>query len=147
MRPVVATLIVLALGLVTAAQGPASSDKDLNKLQGSWKRAAAETDGKKVSAEELQKTTLTIKGDEYILKTGDQTRKGHIKLDATKKPKQIDIISDAGPNKGKKLLGIYELEGDTFRYCVAQPGKDRPTEFASRPGSGVGLYVNKREKP
>ncbi len=48
MRPVVATLIVLALGLVTAAQGPASYDKDLNKLQGSWKRAAAETDGKKV---------------------------------------------------------------------------------------------------
>ena len=147
MRPVVATLVVLVLGLVSAAQGPANAKKDLDKLQGTWKRTAAEMDGKKVSADELQKTTLTIKSDEYVLKMGDQTRKGHIKLDPTKKPKQIDIISGAGPNKGKSLLGIYELEGDTFRYCIAQAGKDRPTEFASRPGSGQGLYVNKREKP
>ncbi len=147
MRPVVATLIVLALGLVSAAQDSAKANKDLDRLQGTWKRASGEMNGKKVSAEELQKTTLTIKGDQYVLKMGDQTRKGHIKLDPTKKPKQIDIISGAGPNRGKTLQGIYELEGDTFRYCVAQPGKSRPTEFSSRPGSGQGLYVNKREKP
>lgn len=147
MRALVAMFIVLMLGLVSAAQDSAQANKDLDRLQGTWKRASGEMDGKKMSADELQKTTLTIKSNQYVLKMGDQTRKGYIKLDPTKKPKQIDIISDAGPNKGKSLLGIYELEGDTFRYCVAQPGKDRPTEFSSRAGSGHGLYVNKRDKP
>jgi uncharacterized protein (TIGR03067 family) len=117
---------------------------DLAKVQGTWKRSAAEVDGKKTPEDELARTTLTITGDAYVLKTGEQTRKGTIKLDGTKTPKQIDLISAEGPNKGKSLLGIYELQGDTFRYCLAMPGKARPTEFSAGAGSGQGLYVNRR---
>ena len=46
------------------------------------------------------------------------------------------------------MLGIYELEGDTFKVCFAAPGKaDRPTEFKSAAGSGHRLLVLKRETP
>ena len=100
--------------------------------------------GKKLSADDLKGATLTFKGDHYTLKQGGQTRTGTIKIDPTKKPKQLDIISGEGPNKGKSLLGIYELDGDTLRYCVSPPGKTRPTEFSGKVGQS--LYVNKKEK-
>jgi uncharacterized protein (TIGR03067 family) len=120
---------------------------DLAPRQGTWKRVAAEVDGKETPAGELKGTTLTIEGDRYTLKQAGQVRTGTLKLDSTKSPKQIDIISAAGPNKGKSLAGIYELQGNTFRYCVAQPGKARPTEFSAKAGSGLGLFVNQRATP
>jgi len=52
-----------------------------------------------------------------------------------------------GPDKGKTLLGIYELSDDAYKVCFAAPGKDRPTEFNSKEGSGNRLIVMKREKP
>jgi uncharacterized protein (TIGR03067 family) len=135
-------LLILPLGLLTSPQDDTA--KDLAKLQGTWNRVSAEVNGKKVAAEELKGVTLTVKGDGYTLKQGDQTRTGTVKIDATKKPKQIDIISAEGPNKGKSLLGIYEVDGDTLRYCIAQPGKTRPTEFAGKEGQS--LFVNQRAK-
>jgi uncharacterized protein (TIGR03067 family) len=135
-------LLVLSAGLVFAAEG----GKDLDKLQGTWNRESGEVDGKPAPAEEIRNGKLTISGDKYTLTIGEQKRSGTLKLDEKKTPKTIDIISAEGPNKGKALLGIYELKGDTFRYCLARPGKDRPTEFSAEAGSGHMLYVNKRSK-
>jgi uncharacterized protein (TIGR03067 family) len=142
-----ALLATLACGIILAAvhaQDDAAK-KELAKLQGVWKRVEAEVDGKKVPVAELQTTTLTIQGDKYTLNTGGQVRTGVFKLDPTKSPKQLDIISDAGPNKGKSLPGIYELDGDILKYAVSNPDKDRPTDFVSKPGQS--LYVNKRSLP
>jgi uncharacterized protein (TIGR03067 family) len=145
----VALMTALSAGLLLAAEGPQedAAQQELKKLQGRWSRVSAVTNGRPAPEETVKQSTLTIAGDKYTLKMGDQTRQGTLKLDPTKQPKAIDIISAQGPNKGKSLLGIYELEGDTFRYCVAEPGKERPTEFASKPGGGHSLFVNKREKP
>lgn len=143
MRKVAALLLVLAAGLVVVA---ADAKDELDKLQGTWARTTAEVNGKPAPEGELKNTTLVIQGDQYTLKTPDRDRKGTLKLDPTKSPKEIDLTPSAGPNKGKTLHGIYELDGDTFRYCLAVDGKDRPTEFSSKPGSGHGLFVNKREK-
>jgi len=38
------------------------------------------------------------------------------------------------------------LEGDTLKSCVAPIGKDRPTEFASKPGTGHTLRLFKKAK-
>src|SRR5262249_3394473 len=38
----------------------------------------------------------------------------------------------------------YELDGDTYKVCYAVPGKARPKEFVSRPGTGISLEVYKR---
>ena len=46
----------------------------------------------------------------------------------------------------KTKLGIYELDGDTYKFCLAPAGKPRPTEFTSKEGSGHSLGVSKREK-
>jgi len=72
---------------------------------------------------------------------------GAFKVDATKKPKTMDMTPSEGRYKDKTLLGIYELDGDTLKICFAEPGKDRPTDFTSKAGSGVVLAIHKREKP
>jgi uncharacterized protein (TIGR03067 family) len=137
--------VVLSLCLVSAQAQEDAAKKEFAKLQGTWKRVAAEVDGKKVPAAELQTSTLTVDGDKYMLNMAGQMRTGVFKLDPSKTPKQIDIVSDAGPNKGKSLPGIYELDGDVFKYVVSSPGKERPTDFTAKPGHA--LYVNKRVAP
>lgn len=149
-RMCTALLLALPIALlpaVAAGQKDDAAAKELAKLQGTWKRVSAEVDGKKASAGELKGATLTVSGDRYTLKQGSETRTGTLRLDPTKTPKHLDIVSGAGPNKGKSLLAIYELDGDTFRYCVAPPGKARPAEFSGKAGSGHSLFVNKRERP
>src|SRR5262249_33947960 len=44
--------------------------------------------------------------------------------------------------------GIYSLEGNTLKICCVSPysgGKERPTELATKPGSGHLLLVFKRQ--
>jgi hypothetical protein len=42
------------------------------------------------------------------------------------------------------MLGIYELSGDELKICLADPGADRPKEFASAKGSKATYMVLKR---
>jgi hypothetical protein len=51
-----------------------------------------------------------------------------------------------GFTKGKKQLGIYELDGDTFKSCFGAPGAERPKDFTSQPGDKQTSSVWKREK-
>ena len=41
----------------------------------------------------------------------------------------------------------YEVDKDTLRSCIVPPGKDRPTEFVTKSGSGIYLFSYKRAKP
>ena len=71
-------------------------------------------------------------------------RKSSGELDATKTPKTIDYAMTEGITKGKQQLGIYELNGDTFKSCFAKPGAERPGDF--KPGEGRTVSVWKREE-
>ena len=63
-------------------------------------------------------------------------------LDPLKKPKATDdILPD-----GKMIHGIYQLDGDMLKSCVAAAGKERPAEFAAGAGTGHTLRVFKRVK-
>lgn len=140
------------VGLLVAA-GDAKEEgvkKDLEALKGTRTVVSAERDGKKLTDEQLKGVTLTYDGaGRASVKKGDQLLfDGTIKIDPTKKPKTHDATQTAeAENKGKTVLSIYEIEGDTLKLCSAEPaGKDRPTEFSSKPGSGHFLRVFKREK-
>jgi len=69
------------------------------------------------------------------------------KLDPAKKPKTIDVLPTDGLDKDKTIEGIYEIKGEELTVCVAKPGSPRPTEFASKAGSGHVLFVLKKAKP
>ena len=140
-------IVVLAVGtlIATAAE---DAKKDLEKLEGTWLLVAGERDGKKFTEEEVKKTKLFIKGDTFRIPESSvaTSQDGTIKMDPSKKPKEMDATTGSGPDKGKIWQGIYELDGDTYRVCFAPPGKDRPKEFSSKAGSGHLLQVWKRQE-
>jgi uncharacterized protein (TIGR03067 family) len=140
-------VVALAVGAVIAADAE-DAKKDLEKLQGTWALVSGERDGKKFTEEEVKKTMLFIKDDTFRIPESSvaTSEDGTIKIDPSKKPKEMDATTGSGPDKGKIWQGIYKLRGDTYKVCFAPPGKDRPTEFSSKAGSGHLLQVWKREK-
>jgi uncharacterized protein (TIGR03067 family) len=145
MRVLLAAL--LSAGLAAGVSWGDDKVPDAKKFDGTWQGVSVTNDGKEMPKEEAEKLTLTVKGDRYTLKGGPEAIEGTHKLDPSKSPRTIDATRTAGPDKGKTILGIYELTDDTYKVCFAPPGKDRPTEFSARAGSGNRLIVMKRQKP
>ena len=96
--------------------------------------------GKKAPLGEIGKVTFTFAGDKVSFKDEDDTQEGTVKVDATKTPRAIDlIVPPDGPEKGKTLLCIYEVKDDELHLCVPDAGKNRPTEFSGKEGTGCTL--------
>src|SRR5205823_73298 len=96
------------------------------RLNGTWEPVSIVMDGK---GKPLPKegATLTIEDGEYTIRRGGKVvGQGAVTLDPTTTPKSLDIRPATGGYKGKTLLAIYEVTGDTQRACVAPPGKPRP---------------------
>jgi uncharacterized protein (TIGR03067 family) len=120
--------------------------QEIKKLQGTWRIIFYETDGITYSADRLAGLgLLTFKGSNYSW-TSDATPGKIVQIDPNTQPKTITYEFTAGSNKGKKELGIYELKGDTFKDCFAQPGEKRPTDFSAQRGSGHSLVIYERVK-
>jgi uncharacterized protein (TIGR03067 family) len=134
-----------------AADGEAKEKagaKELQGFKGTWRLSSRQVDGKKFSEDEIKDVIATIdKSGAFSVRQGDRVMDaGTVKLDPTTKPKTFEVAFSEGDNKGKKGLGIYEIDGDTFRSCCARPGDARPDEFSATAGSGRTLVVFQREK-
>jgi uncharacterized protein (TIGR03067 family) len=140
-------VVSLAVGALIAADSE-DAKKDLDKLQGTWVLVAGKRDGKKFTEEEVKKTKLFIKGETFRIpeSSAATSEDGTFNFDPSKKPKEINATTGSGPDKGKTWQGIYKLAADKYKACFAPPGKDRPTEFSSKAGSGHLLQLWKREK-
>lgn len=150
MKTISLTLLIglsaITLSSVCAAADSPSPKKDLAQLQGEWSMVSASADAQPMPDETRKQMKRICKGDEITVMMGDQIfLKAKITIDPSRKPKTIDYDMTEGFTKGQKQLGIYELEGDTFKSCFAKPGVDRPTDF--KPGEGRTLSVWKRTKP
>jgi uncharacterized protein (TIGR03067 family) len=119
----------------------AKADKDQEAFQGTWKIVAFTEGGNKKSDEEIAMIKVNIKSDSISLDFEGQgeVKHGTFKLDSSKKPKQIDILTEAGD----KVEGIYELSGDTIKICATEGGP-RPTAYKSEAGSETVLVELKR---
>jgi uncharacterized protein (TIGR03067 family) len=121
--------------------------KDLAKMQGEWSMVSGSADGQSMPDEMLKEMKRVCKGNEATTTmNGEIYLKAKFTIDPSKSPKTIDYQMLEGPTKGKKQLGIYEIEGDTFKACFSKPGAERPTEFSGKPGEGRTFSVWKREK-
>ena len=142
-RAVLVLAIIWIAASEAAAQEPPKKEQDL--IQGTWLVVRAVHDGHPYPADKTKSCKLTIGGDKLTVH-GDKGMESILKLDAVKNPKVIDITPSDGPDKGKVLQGIYETNGDELRICFSKPGRERPTEFASKENSGIVLVELKREK-
>jgi uncharacterized protein (TIGR03067 family) len=105
--------------------------KDEDAIQGVWKIEEFDSGGgpNGPPKELLDTIRFEFKKDGKMSMTGgpgpNESRDGEYKMDSSAKPKSIDMTMDTMP-----ALGIYELDGDTFRLCISEgPNKARPEEF------------------
>ena len=123
-----------------------AAKNDLAQLQGEWVMVSGNRDGQALSADMLKNSKRLCKNDETTVVVGGQLlMKAKFTLAPAEKPKGIDYRIIGGANAGKTQLGIYELDGDTVKFCFSPPGKDRPIDFATKAGDGRTSSVWKRD--
>jgi uncharacterized protein (TIGR03067 family) len=119
---------------------------DASRIDGTWLAKSAELGGKELGAQAVANLKLTLKKGEYEVQAESLDR-GTVTYDDSAKPKAMDIKGVEGPNKGKTILAIYELSGDTLKVCYDLSGKSRPTELKTRAGSPLFLVTYQRKQP
>ena len=150
-RLIVPLLFSGLLSHLLAAPTPSMQElvrKDYERLTGTFQLVSGTIDGKPVAEDVLKQTRLVTDMNKFSVSFGGEagtSAAGTFTIDPTKNPKTADSLQGAGPDKGKTLLGIYEILDDNHkRACWAPPGKPRPTSFTSEPGSGHILQVWER---
>lgn len=146
-----APLLALAVSLPSSAGGPAD---DAKKLQGSWEITELIVGGAPVPLKDLKGMKFVFAGKKMTLlpPSADLNvvvkRQFAFQLDPTKTPATVDLTAEDGENKGTVSQGIYEIKGDTLRWCQSDDpkSKDRPKEFVSPEKSSIYLFTFKRAK-
>ena len=115
-------------------------------IEGTWVPIAAEFGGERLPEERLRAMWLVLKADSYEAFAGGIVDRGTLQLDASHCPHAIDITGTEGPNKGKTILAVCELSGDTLRICYAQNDGGRPPALCTLPGTGMFLVTYRRER-
>src|SRR4051812_14559902 len=115
--------VLLFLSATLTGIGPIAADagkKELEKLQGVWRLEARQEEGRDDNAKELGKMSIAMVGNQIKIDEDGKLSEGTFGIDAGKKPAEIDLT----PSKGDagKVLGIYQVAGDTLKLCYARPG-------------------------
>ncbi len=119
--------------------------EDMQKLQGTWQALALERNGEKLSAEAVKKLRLVILDNTITFNPDTEKRAANFKLGPAEKPKAIVLTPLDGPGKARPVRGIYSLEDDRLKLCMDNDdGTAVPTEFLTKPGSGLTLIVLER---
>ena len=142
-----AFLLLIIVCSVAVSGGAEPVKYENKKLDGTWVVESVLRDPREKDREEGKGIRCVIEGTKVVAKLpGEDNPAGTliIKIDPTKKLKTMDIRPEGEKDT---ILAIYEQEGDTLKVCISPVGKERPTEFASKPGTGHALVVLKREKP
>jgi uncharacterized protein (TIGR03067 family) len=77
-------------------------------------------------------------------KNGGLEHVGTYTLDSSKKPATIDLVPGDGSEAGMTLKGLFAVEKDELKLCLAQASKDRPTALSSKAGEETTLVVLKK---
>ncbi len=125
----------------------AKPDQEL--IQGTWIVVSAEDGGKLANPGKGKLVVTKDKIAVYKDRDLDQIEmEGTFQLGATKKPKWIDLTAKSpSSNEERKMLGIYELDGDRLKICLNErSGGERSTDFVSQAGTPNDLlFILKRE--
>ena len=122
---------------VSVLDAPAMTDHD--RLQGAWEFVSGR-----------RPAQLIVSGHHCVVKfkSGD-IYFGLFELDPARRPKRINVLVREGPERhhGKVSLGIYEFDGETFRWCPNEPGlEERLSTFPAEDDANHLTLVFRRER-
>jgi uncharacterized protein (TIGR03067 family) len=146
-------ILLLCSAAISARQDKQDENgqKELKKLVGTWTLAAGQVDGKAIPDEQVKANGITWDGNKVTLTSPHQSDDPIVaritRIDPTKKPAEMDWTRDAGPNKDKPMMAIYEwVDDDTYRICFDPACKERPKDFKAAAGTGYIVHTWKRVK-
>jgi uncharacterized protein (TIGR03067 family) len=126
-----------------AAQG--SSGHEISQMiRGTWIPLSAELAGQPFPQQVLNTIQLILTENRYTAVVAGAKDAGDLTLYPNQHPNAMDILGTEGPNKGRTILAIFELSGDSLKICYDLEGKTRPSEFKSNPGTKQFLAHYKR---
>jgi uncharacterized protein (TIGR03067 family) len=142
MKRPAAAFALLALSLAGLAR---ADEKALKELEGTYKIAQAERDGKQAEKALTDNVTVTIKGDEFTMTfSPDDKKTAKIKVTPDAKLSKIELSPQDGPEKGKTFPGIYKVEKGEVTLAFSEKG-ERPKEFKSD-NEAILLRLKKADK-
>src|SRR5262249_55510901 len=125
MKRVIGSLMV---ALFWTAAGFGADEKDLN---GTWVATEAKQDGESLPDDFVKSAKVVFAGGKYTASLGEVTEEGTFEVDRSKKPNTIDMKPRSGGKKGKTMLGVFELKGDTLTICWNLGTNRRPGDLTS----------------
>jgi RNA polymerase sigma factor (sigma-70 family) len=133
---------ILLLATVCAGAGllgysAVTAKSDAEMIQGKWSFVSLQVDGNPAMPPGPN-PACEFAGDKF--RTPGIDGEWTFKLNAAKKPNEINLTAGGGLTKG-----IYTLDGDNLKLNLNFGGQGRPTLFASKPGDGNYLAILKRK--
>lgn len=144
MSPLITLLLALGVGWVGGApcDRPVSAEEG---LIGTWKAIALEQNGEPVTLENAQDTRLVFTAKTYAIRKGKDTlERGAYHVEAGPGLASIDLRPENGPDKGRTLKGVYQIEGGALLMCIGTPSAPRPTALAATSGTNHLLFTYKK---
>lgn len=140
-------VLVLAgvLGLAASQPAPGDEAEDRKALEGVWVGFVAEPRSERPGPIRFSEIRI---GPEKITGKGQDGKdmgEGTYRLGHAGGLRTLDTVGTAGEPRGQSFLGIYEVKGDTLRWCSANPGKPRPTEFTTRVGTQWMMILTRKK--
>jgi uncharacterized protein (TIGR03067 family) len=128
-----AVCFTLALGAFGWA---GDNDKEMAKLQGTWKLVSVTQGGQAIpNATGGKNVVWTFEKDKATFKVDDKTDTGTYKIDAAKKPMHLDLSKGKEPKDNAQA--IFVVDGDTLKVGMGvSREKDkvppRPADFGEK---------------
>jgi len=122
------------------ALGGSVTANDVPKIEGRWNVTLIELAGVPVPG--LEDSELVLADDKKVFTLpGGRVEKGTYQLDESKQPSEIDATTEG---KEGTELGIYAIDGDILKLCLATNGGQRPKQFVTAKDSDQILIVLRR---
>ena len=107
-------------------------------LEGLWRGWVVHDDGSNPNAGHMQ-IEVPFEGNKVSAKeVGTQRAPGGLgsgTFAANLQTGFIDAVGTEGPQADRQFLGIFQLQGDTLRWCSGNHRRARPTEYATNRGN------------
>ena len=135
-------VILFCLALLVVSASALRAQDASAPLQGRWVVVDGEHNGKPMKT--LNGGVMTVTGTAFEIRTAaGNVLRGTLRLDAAKKPSQMDMIHA----DGTEWEAVYEVNAGTFRlnYVVKGEKDPRPMTFTTSEKTEESLVVLRRE--